>query len=414
LGAPYAVTESIVAAEKATTPQQKAESRQTAPDRATERLETPEHTLSAAGAVQLARRAPEHLTPGAVLVLQRSVGNHAISRLLKRVVQRVPTTKDGWDTRYTSKKSRTLKSYEDYQAGIGSNSPEIKAASEWEAAGDKKGRKVKPVTLTSTELADILKPETPAKQITDAQKEEHRQRLAGALDQINQAFETMMIDTVEAQASFLAHMAGETGTLSFLEERGGKNLSYAPFYGRGTAHTTFEYNYVQTLAYLEKMAQQLDGQAKLKQAEKDKLGDEVDATTKISALFEIQRIQERAKLVREAWQAVKGNIDEAANPRYAFLFSAAYMHMSGGVKRSAELSGQSSATFAGPGAEDQWVTGQGQSWESARKQAVAKGEDTKAIDSAISRAKIKKATFERAVAVLSKKVVPEAAVPATQ
>ena len=230
-----------------------------------------------------------------------------------------------------------------------------------------------------------------------------------------------MIDTVEAQASFLAHMAGETGTLSFLEERGGKNLSYAPFYGRGTAHTTFEYNYVQTLAYLEKMAQQLDDQAKTKQAEKDKMGEEVDATTKISALFEIQRIQERAKLVREAWQAVKGNIDEAANPKYAFLFSAAYMHMSGGVKRSAELSGQSSATFAGPGAEDQWVTGQGQSFEASRAQAEAAGEEkrVKAFDSAISRAKIKKATFERAVAVLSKKVVPDgaapgAAAPATQ
>lgn len=397
--------------EKAPAPQQKAESRQSTPGQAPERLETPEHTLAAAGAVQLARRAPEHLTPTAVLVLQRSVGNHAISRLLKRLVQRVPTTQDGWDTRYKTKQSRTAMSYEDYQAGIGSNSPEIKAASEWEAAGDKKGRKVQPVTLTSTELAEILKPEIPEKRITDAQKEEHKQRLAGALDQINQAFETMMIDTVEAQASFLAHMAGETGTLSFLEERGGKNLSYAPFYGRGTAHTTFEYNYVQTLAYLEKMAQQLDDQAKAKQAEKDKMGEEVDAETKIKALFEIQRIQERATLVREAWQAVKGNIDEAANPKYAFLFSAAYMHMSGGVKRSAELSGQSTAAFAGPGAEDQWVTGQGQSFEASRAQAEAAGEEkkVKAFDSAISRAKIKKATFERAVAVLGKKVVPDGA-----
>ena len=55
-------------------------------------------------------------------------------------------------------------------------------------------------------------------------------------------------------------------------------------------------------------------------------------------------------------RAIKGDIKQAANPDYAFIFSAGFMHAVGGVQRAAGLAG-TNPTFGGAGAEDTWMTG---------------------------------------------------------
>jgi predicted chitinase len=114
------------------------------------------------------------------------------------------------------------------------------------------------MALTRDELAAILLPEKPDDPAAVAA---HEQRLTAYLPDINAAFEIMGIDTVEAQADYLAHTAGESGTMAKLAEVGAEKREYAPFQGRGPVQVTWESGYVQTLAYLETQAERLEQQA---------------------------------------------------------------------------------------------------------------------------------------------------------
>jgi len=201
------------------------------------------------------------------------------------------------------------------------------------------------------------------------------------LDQMVDAFRIMKIDTVEAMALYLAHAAGETmfayltegqikdssktpddkrqaflddptqvneaqdaaGPRRYANVNDGahgtvdpagkidptKNPTYADtFIGRGPVQVTHDYEYVKCLVILEEMA---------------KTASDADRAT-----------------IDEAVAAIKKDPRQAANPQYSFLFSAAFMHESGGVQASTQVT-PGNARFSGrkndPSAS--WVAGGG-------------------------------------------------------
>ena len=89
---------------------------------------------------------------------------------------------------------------------------------------------------------------------------------------------------------------------------------------------TWEAGYIQALAYVELRGEQLEAEA-------------ADLETKTPGSPEATRKRELAALAKEATTAIKGDIKEAANPKYAFLFSLGAMELTRGVKRSANLKG---------------------------------------------------------------------------
>jgi hypothetical protein len=174
----------------------------------------------------------------------------------------------------------------------------------------------------------------------------------------------MGIDTVEAQSSFLAH-AAESGSFAQMTEIGAEKRPYAPFIGRGPIQVTWEAGYIQALAYVELRGEQLEAEA-------------VDLETKTPGSPEVVRKRELAALAKEATTAIKGDIKEAANPKYAFLFSLGAMELTRGVKRSANLKGISSPAFAGNRDEDQWVTNFTESFQDTLDKAPARKAEAEA------------------------------------
>jgi hypothetical protein len=133
---------------------------------------------------------------------------------------------------------------------------------------------------------------------------------------------------------------------------------------------------------------------------------ESDAATPGADATAAKRAGDLANKAREAVQAIKRDIKEAANPKYAFLFSSAFMHNVKGVKRSAELKGVAEAPFAGAGAEDRWVTGESESFASTKANAPAR---TKAAEEAREAARDKGDTAgvtaaEKKIAAIKRKV----------
>jgi hypothetical protein len=385
----------------------------------------PEHAERELGAAAPAPAAPIVApAPTGVLALQRSAGNRAVVAMLAR---------DEWSKDYRTRKSRQALSYEDYKKAIGTKgaekyAPEIKAAHEWG------GTPLSPVALTRAELGAIVLYEGN----DPAGRAAHEKRLDDYLPFINTSFEAMGIDTVEAQSSFLAH-AAESGSFAQMTEQGAEKRPYAPFIGRGPIQVTWEAGYIQALAYVELRGEQLEAEA-------------ADLESKTPKSPEAARKRELAALAKEAATAIKRDIKEAANPKYAFLFSLGAMELTRGVKRSANLKGISSPSFAGNRDEDQWVTNFTESFQDtldkapARKAeaesrlkaaqaelAAAPAEDAagrKAIEarikaaqgairmqegamrdmpSALRGARVKKGIYERAYKELSKKAKPAAA-----
>jgi predicted chitinase len=187
------------------------------------------------------------------------------------------------------------------------------------------------------------------------------------LGSVSEAFRIMMIDTVEAQALYLAHAAGETA-LAKLSESQFKSKSFEDdptslptgqlvdttalatqyptggqmrntidprkdqwdFIGRGPIQVTHQGNYVQALAYLEERWTQL----------------------------QLEHNTGDADTVERAIKAIKADPRAAASPEFAFLFSAAFMHMSGGVVSSAEVAANpKDPGFVGDDAASRWVAG---------------------------------------------------------
>jgi hypothetical protein len=232
--------------------------------------------------------------------------------------------------KYKVKKSR-FSSYEEYKSQIGLNDvePPIQAASKFKrndstVKAEETGTKISP-QISIENLKAILNP--PGKGHDDKLDK----TLETYLPEINRAFQVAQIDTVEGQALYLAHAAGETGAFRKLEEKTIQQKKYKGFEGRGPVQVTGEYNYVQTLAYLEKDAELLKAS-----------GNKAD--------------QELAVRAQAAVDAIKADPSAAADPKYTFLFSGAYMQMAGGLRRSAKLKGQS-PQFPGDSTEDSWVGG---------------------------------------------------------
>jgi hypothetical protein len=178
---------------------------------------------------------------------------------------------------------------------------------------------------------------------------------------LNEAFTLMAIDTVDAQATFLAHAyvesdqfrrmtESETGRytkdpthanldrkgLEALYPEGSENRSRIDpggrgewaYIGRGPLQVTDRNEYPATLAYLSQQA-----------SAREAAGDTTGAAT-----------------IRSAVAAIQADPRQAANPDYAFLFSAATMKRAGGdVKAGTVAAGDK--TFEGHGAESSWETG---------------------------------------------------------
>ena len=177
------------------------------PERAEALSHESEEASAAAQPASLAASAP-----GVVLALQRSAGNRAVAGLIARAA--VARDTDTWSKDYKSKKTRQGLTLDAYKAAIGTKdaekyAPAIKAASLWG------GTKISPVALSRPELGAIVLPEVK----DPAGLAAHEQRLDDYLPFINDAFETMGIDTVEAQSSFLAH-AAESGSFAQMTEIG--------------------------------------------------------------------------------------------------------------------------------------------------------------------------------------------------
>ena len=375
------------------------------------RVRSDKDRLERAGrAADGAVRAPDTHARGAeheLLDLQQAAGNAAVTALLQggATAAVAPATtavqrEAEWGAKYKSRRARPgALSYDDYKARIGqpgeseSFAPALKAASEWG------GHELTPISMTREELGQILLPEQPGDEAAVAA---HEQRLDDSLAPINMAFEVMTIDTVEAQADYLAHAAGESGTLSKLEEVGASKRPYAPFQGRGPVQVTWETGYVQTLAYLETKAEELAAQADQAEAQEQGLGGDMGGISAPASTLKAQ-----ADLARRATDAIRMDPAAAADPQYAFLFSAAFMQMTGGVRSSARL-GQT-AGFAGNSAEDRWVTGRSSSLEAGMAKAIADKDVNAQRDfrSTLARAKVKRETYARAVKVLWPRTIKE-------
>jgi len=338
-----------------------------------------------------ALRHPGEAAVHEVIGLQQVAGNTAVTGLVRPApsVQRAE-----WGAKYKSRRARPgALPYDQYKARIGQPGESEKFAPALQAASEWGGHELETIGLSRTELGQILLPEKPDDPDAVAG---HEKRLDQYAPQINAAFEIMKIDTVEAQADYLGHAAGESGTLTNLTEVGADKRPYAPFQGRGPVQVTWESGYVQTIAYLETRAEELAAQADQASAEEQGLGGEGGASVPGGSA----KLREQADLARKAVDAIKQDPAEAANPDYAFLFSAAFMQMAGGVRSSARL-GQT-AGFAGNSAEDRWVTGRSTSLQAGLEKAIAEKDTAAQSDmrSTLARAKIKRETYARAVSVL--------------
>jgi hypothetical protein len=254
-----------------------------------------------------------------------------------------------WNPLYGDVKTYTGLSAADYKAVIGHdpNAPLPQAASSWG------GTLAAPFMLSVEEFKQVLGAGARARIDRNPGSED---KIAAYLSSLGEAFRIAGVDTVESQALFLAHGAGETGFAAFTEgqtneftddpgsvvvdavsaagplrysgwskidpngviQAGMDPSAFAQtFIGRGPIQVTFGYGYIQTLVYMDRMADDRDGD------EKDRL--------------------------LAVMSAIRGDPAEAARATQTFLFSASYMHMSGMIRRSP--SGFSTAGMSG-GADD--------------------------------------------------------------
>ena len=195
-------------------------------------------------------------------------------------------------------------------------------------------------------------------------------------DHIIPAFRIGKIDTIQAQSAYLAHWAGETKFGLFTEsqnelfEDDPHAITYNSGYGGAYdyAHISKNRSNDPELdkkifnADLARKSHAVDplGAIESKQAMSGKTQQEAAAimnktfvgrgavqvtldSNYTMALIYLEEILDTTEdkddqaLIKEALFKIKQDPSQAANPKYAFLFSAAYMHMSGGVKDTANL-----------------------------------------------------------------------------
>jgi hypothetical protein len=258
-----------------------------------------------------------------------------------------------WDPAY---QDRTVypQTYAEYEKAR----PTRKATSEM--AGAWQQRRTKDVTL---EQLFAIFPDLKA----DAdQSADVKTKVEGYVKNLNDAFRIMKLDTVQAQALYLAHAWAESNQFRtmtesqdpqkqrFLDDPRSVKLDEAylkkkypagkkddtrratidpvgnwAFVGHGPLQVTHQGEHLRTLAVLEKLAEQYES-----------AGDEAS--------------KKNAATLREAVAEIKKDPREAANPKYAFLFSAGFMVMRGADTRTWAKQHYS---FAGTGPESNWMTG---------------------------------------------------------
>jgi hypothetical protein len=250
-------------------------------------------------------------------------------------LQRAPN--NDWNKVYDRHMSYLGSTYDDYKTGLGELRPTTKGG-----LTENVGRPIPKskgfgtpaapeITLpVLKEIFPLLRSDLDAKAVPEDQIKEY-------LASLNDAFKMMMIDTVEAQANYLAHAFVESQQFRLMTEigeknpatwqknpktpdspaarkyysdtykKGGKVNPYGnfEFIGRGPVQVTWRYEYVEAIAMVEKVA--ADYKAKAAKDPKD---------------LESARF---AALAEEAAIEIKKNPEQAANPKYAFLFSAAFI-----------------------------------------------------------------------------------------
>jgi hypothetical protein len=283
-----------------------------------------------------------------------------------------------WSSDYDDRKSFLKKPYEEFKAGLG----EIRATTKG-GLTENKGRPIHPIQGRGTPAApeitfDVLKEIYPGLAKDVAQDPAKETKARGYCASLNLAFKVMQIDTVEAQADYLAHAFVESDQFrQFTETQGFKDVagtgtqkwvddpavleldmtnlnatyndvstkesrerkaSVNPhgnyeFIGRGPVQVTHQAEYVEVIAMLEKAAEQYEraaGGGNLK-------------------------LSEYAALAREAADAIKADPRQAARPKYAFLVSAAFMK-----KRGVDVSvgwAQPGVQWTGNDIASGWVAG---------------------------------------------------------
>ncbi|MDT7543555.1 MAG: hypothetical protein QOE33_3459 [Acidobacteriota bacterium] len=274
-------------------------------------------------------------------------------------------------------KTHTGKTVEEYQKLMGTGDfSQGQGIELLKAASAYGGPKRKTMKITDDQLYYIF-PDLKKDVDADASGKT-KEKANNYLKRLNEAFQVMMIDTVPAQAVYLAHSYVESDQFrkfnettqerynddpkkakldeSYLQttymEPSEKALKKDPnaknpfrttvnpvkaddpsagwdqsFIGRGPLQVTHRAIYVQVIAFLDKRVQQAT-------ADKD---------------------DETAKIALEAENALKADPRNAADPKYAFLVSAAFMQMAGGVRRTSLLGKKPG--FEGEGPESIWMTG---------------------------------------------------------
>ena len=322
--------------------------------------------------------------------------------------------KDKWTAAYGSRKTHTGLTIPEYQKAMGTGDFSKGQGVELQKAASAYGApKRKTMTITPEQMYIIfpdLKKDIDADEAAAPEaKKNIKTKVDSYVKSLNEAFKVMQIDTVVAQATYLAHSFVESDQFRILSETVKTSDRYQDkpanakldesylnekymvaskdelkadpkarnkyattvnplkasgqdsgwdqsFIGRGPLQVTHRAIYVQVIAFLEKRAEQAE-------AEKD---------------------TETAGKARAAAKALKEDPRNAADPQYAFLISAAFMQMAGGVRRSAQLQGKE-PDFKGLGPESVWMTGKHL-------------ESTDIID----KPKLKADAFKRAVEVFTK------------
>jgi predicted chitinase len=287
-----------------------------------------------------------------------------------------------WNKAYGKHKSFLQKPFDEFKAGLG----EIKSTTKG-GLTENKGRPLserKKDAPTGTPAApeisfDVLK-EIYSGLKADVTADPAKEKKAkNYLEHLNKAFKIMKIDTVEAQAVYLAHSFIESDQFrQFTETQGSINQGaqkwmddptqvkintsdlkkrYAvggsvnptggfEFIGRGPVQVTHKAEYVEVIAMLEKAADQYQKDA-----------DAGDAKAK-----------EYVALTRKAAKDIKADPRKAADPEYTFLVSAAFMK-----KRGADVSAATVKTgtqWTGADAASGWVAGGKQKAGSPQAQAL--------------------------------------------
>jgi predicted chitinase len=310
-------------------------------------------------------------------------------RITPNPIATIHRADEDWNKAYGTHKSFLQKPFEEFKAGLG----EVKATTQ----GGLTANVGRPLTQrqkgfpTGTPAApeisfDVLKKiydglaSDIAKDKAKNEKDTIKETKAKAyLDHLNEAFKVMKIDTVEAQAVYLAHAYVESdqfrqftetqGSISDgaqkwmddptqvqinkddLKQRYALGGSVNPtggfeFIGRGPVQVTHKAEYVEVIAMLEKTADQYEREA---------------GTGNPKA-------KEYADLARRAAKDIKTDPRKAADPQYTFLVSAAFMK-----KRGADVSAATVKTgtpWTGADAASGWVAGGKQTAGSPQAKAL--------------------------------------------